>query len=388
MNFDESQLNAIKKATQSNSFFTVITGGAGTGKTTIIKEVDSLFVNSGRKVELMSPTGKAAARLSEATNRSASTIHRALKSDGTTFRRSKHEKIDVAIIDESSMIESGLLAQILQYSPKKIVLVGDGAQLQPVGKGSPFKDIINLRPDVVAKLSTCHRAKGAIHHAAQLIREGKSPSAESSSGGEKWCLKQTGQAEATVQTLIRWIKSGHYDPKQDLILSPRYKSDGGIDEVNRLIREVVNPSPEKWEIRDRVINTKNFSNVGNTGLWNGDVGTITSINASGNAEIILDRENSTIHARKPILLEKEQMKELKHAYCLSVHKAQGSEARRVFFLCFMSHFMQLSRSLIYTAITRAKEGAVVLGEMKAFYSGLNKIDSKTTVLQFLGEQAS
>ena len=358
----------------------IITGGAGSGKTTLIKRIAKALEGN---CEIMAPTGKAAARLKEATGFPACTIHRALCYDGNEFHRGGD--LGVCIIDEASMIDSWLMQSVLKFNPKQLILVGDSAQLPPVGKGQPFHDLIKLRPDIVSVLKTCHRAKGAVHMAALAIREGRNPEMRLDSGGETWTIMDTGEPKKTLATLLKWVEVGRYDATQDMILAPRYGSgqggdecDGGIDGINAAIKALVNPSIEKFSTGDRVIINKNFSN---DDLWNGDLGTITDVDTAGLPEIEVDRLKGE---RK--FLNKDHVKEMKHAYALSVHKAQGSQARRVFFMCFSRHFFQLSRPLIYTAITRAKKDVVVCGEPTAFFRGIKQQSKRVTVMQVLAQE--
>jgi exodeoxyribonuclease V alpha subunit len=397
MNLDDSQLAAVEACNQDGD--RVVTGGAGTGKTTLIKAIAD---QHGGRVILACPTGKAAARLREATGYNAKTIHSELLWDGTAFRRQGKIGIPV-IIDEASMVESWLMAKLISFEPPKLILVGDASQLAPVGRGQPFHDLCALRPDIVSTLTICHRAKGAVHIAASAIRQGHAPEKRLESGGESWTIKETGDASRTMQQIETWIRAGMYDPTKDIIISPQYGSqessneqllqsepDGGIYSINRMVKSILNPAQdgETFTPGDRVICLKNF---GEADLWNGDIGTVKAVDTKGNPFVLLDR-----HAAKDIDLEddeekaipltKEQTKQIAHAYALSVHKAQGSQFRRVFFVVFKRHSRMLSRSLIYTAVTRAREGCVVMGQTSAFYSGLNMQQTRRTVFQFLAEQ--
>ena len=372
---DESQLKAVEAACDMGD--AIITGGAGTGKTTIIKAVADNFKGL---VEIAAPTGKAAARLKEATGYPAATIHRLLLWDGEKINR-KSPWTCPLIIDESSMIDAWLLAQILTFNPPKLLLVGDAAQLPPVGKGQPFHDLLKLRPDIVTELKHCWRAQGAVHKAAKAIRSGQAPQQADNSGGETWKMIETGQAESTMEKIIQWVKAGALDFTRDIIISPTYgddqDNDGGIDSINRAVRAIVNPAESKFYRGDRVICGKNFSGLD---LWNGDLGTVGDTDIDNNLWVTLDRDP------QPRLCDKDQIRELKHAYCLSVHKAQGSQFRRVIFVCLRKHWYQLDRSLIYTAITRAQKGVCVIGELQAFYNGINTVKTKTTCLQILGKK--
>jgi len=373
MNLDAIQLLAIESALKGRD--AIINGGAGTGKTTIIKNI----MNSMNGALLMALPGKAAARLKEATGYEARTIHSHLRWDGARCNRTCDFGCPV-IIDEASMIDSWLMATLIKYKPSPLILVGDEAQLTSVGKGQPFHDLIKLRPDMVTTLTTCYRAQGAVHKAATAIRNGEAPLVSDKSGGESWLMKNTGDPHNTFSVLQKWIIGGHLDPNQDIILAPKYgtgeASDGGIKAINNMAKEILNPSEDEFSAGDRVIINKNFSA---DDLWNGDIGTITDIDTAGMPYIDLDRSNEIK------LLKKNQLKEMSLAYCLSVHKSQGSQMRRVFFVCFDRHSRMLSRSLIYTAITRAQEGVCVMGNMRAFYAGINNVKSKRTVLQELGK---
>ena len=383
MEEDSDQFTAVNAALTEQGD-RIITGGAGTGKTTIIRQIAEALDG---KCEVMAPTGKAAARLKEATGFPAGTVHRALLWDGKRFYR--EGKLPVTIIDEASMVDSCLLAAILRYEPSKIILVGDDAQLAPVGKGQPFHDLIRLRPDIVSTLRTCHRAKGAVHQAANAIRQGETPAARIESGGEAWCVKRTGGPKETLERLGQWIRDGYYDENQDIILGPQYGNanseaegapDGGIRAINATVKSWLNPSSEQYAPGDRVILNKNFSAED---LWNGDLGSITDMDNHGLPEVTLDRDQGM-----PRRLDREQFRELAHAWCLSVHKAQGSQFRQVFFCVFRRHVRMLNRPLIYTAVTRAQKAVVVCGETDVFYSGINTVCDRQTVMQALAADES
>lgn len=373
MNFDPSQLAAIRRAESGHDL--IITGSAGTGKTLIIGEI----ANRLGDYLLLTPTGKAAAQIKERTGCDACTIHRELRYDGEVFRRNEKIRCPV-IVDEASMVDSWLLARLLEYSHNQIILVGDASQLEPVGAGSPFHDLIRLRKDMVVVLDVCHRATAAIHRAAIAIRAGERPLNIDNSGGEVFQLMPTGDAESTMAAILKWVKAGKYDPTQDLMLAPVYgcgEDDGGIDAINKAVKALVNPSVEPFAVGDRVLCNKNFADLD---LWNGDMGRITAIDVGGNLFVKLDRSDTEIRC------ENEQKKEITHAYCVSVHKAQGSQARRVFFVCLNRHLRMLTRRLIYTAVTRAQKVCVVCGQLGAFYTGLNNHKMKTTIMQCLNSQ--
>ena len=377
MNFDKSQTEAIERAVSGESI--IITGGAGTGKTTIIGEIARRLNGN---VSIMSPTGKASARLKEATGYYACTVHRALGWNGETFMNA--EKLNrTVIVDESSMLDSWLLSKLVEKKPYQLILVGDSGQLPPVGRGQPFHDLVTLKPDITCTLTTCWRNKSAVHKASNMIRAGKQPEKSEASGGETWRTIQTGSPKNTENTIINWIKAGQFDPTQDIILSARYGSDetdqGNIISLNKKILDIINPheNGEDWGVGDRVICNKNFSKLD---LWNGDIGTIIDIDIDGNLWLELDRARED---SQQVLCKAEQKRQLKHAYCLSVHKSQGSQFRRVFVISLNKNARMLDRPLLYTAVTRAKKGCVVCGQLESFYQGIQKTKQRTTLLQTL-----
>jgi len=373
---DPSQRAAILAAVNAKRLH-IITGAAGTGKTTVIRHIAEAILG---KCILLAPTGKAAARVRDATGIPASTIHRELRYDGTEFQRRGriHEPV---IIDEASMLDSAILAKLLDYHPPKMILIGDVDQLPPVGSGQPFHDLVAANVNV-SRLTVNHRSKQAVHHAAEAIRAGTMPLPREKTAEESWAMYDTGPAAPTTAKLVSWIKAGLYDPQQDLILSPRYgneeEADAGIDALNKAVRDIVNPpvAGQKFNIGDRVLCCKNFSA---DDIWNGDTGTVTGLDFDDKPIVELDRDQGG----EMRTLSKEQVKECRLGYAMSVHKAQGSQFRRVFFVCLAAHYHMLSRSLIYTAITRAKQGCVVLGELRAFRAGIRKAVLKRTVLQEL-----
>ena len=394
MNLDKSQTSAVDHATGNR--FSIITGGAGTGKTTIIKTITERLEAAGEKVTLCAFAGKAASRLREACKHPAYTIHRTLGYNGVGFAAGELTT-DSLIIDESSMVSSDLMAEIVRRNPKRLVLVGDPAQLPPVGRGQPFHDLIQLRPETVVELSTCYRATEAVYQAANAIRNGARPPLSAASSGEKWNILNTGDDELTQAKLLEWIAAGSLDFEQDIILCP--KNGESVDQpctvsgLNRAIVEMigqVREKPTEFKPGDRVINTKNLPQKD---MWNGTTGTIHAIDMDGGIWISTDIPvidwNRTEDEAEPVytgkvLFSKAERIHLQHAYALTVHKSQGSQYRRVVFVALNrdSH-MLLDRSLIYTAVTRTREQCVVVGNMQAFMTGIDKVQRKRTVLQEL-----
>jgi exodeoxyribonuclease V alpha subunit len=393
INLDPTQLAAIDHACASK--FSVITGGAGTGKTTIIKEINARLT----KPVMCAFAGKAAARLKEATGKDASTIHRLLGYNGARFMLESLAGKSV-IVDEASMVDSELMAEIIKRNPERLILVGDAAQLPPVGKGQPFHDIIALRPDVVYTLTTCYRNTEAVFKAATAIRTGGSVLDHDISESEKWRVLQVGSDKQTQDAILNRVRAGFFDFNQDIILCPKNGDDdmpASVKGLNAAIAQIVLPREphERFVVGDRVMNTKNLAEKD---IWNGTTGTVTQVDISGGVSLkldepVIDWRNSGADNpvyKDDITLTKQEARNLELAYAVTVHKAQGSQYRRVCFVCLNrdSHAL-LTRSLIYTAVTRARSECYVVGDKRAFYEGIRKVSNKATVLQMFaaGEMA-
>lgn len=396
MKFDETQIGAVDHAVRNQ--FSVVTGGAGTGKTTIIKAIVDRLTEDKKKVDLCAFAGKAAARLKEATKRDASTIHRLLGYMGTGFTRESLRGRCV-IVDEASMVDSELMAEIVQRGPEKLILVGDDAQLPPVGKGQPFHDIIALRPDVVRHLTTCYRNSEAVFRAAMAIRSGQPVSDEEQSENERWRIVPTGGEEGTHEALLAQVRSGWFDFDQDIILCPKNGSAelvASVESLNVDIAAIVNPRKphETFVPGDRVMNVKNTPDKD---IWNGTTGKVQAVDTDGGVHLLLDEpvidwKRSTAEEtvyKDTVSLTRQEAKNLKLAYAITVHKSQGSQYRRVAFVCLSRDAKALlTRPLIYTAVTRTREQCVVVGERWAFQQGCRTLTAKQTVLQQLARMHS
>lgn len=397
MIFDANQSAAIQSACTHN--LSIITGGAGTGKTTIIKEITTRLESKGEKVLLCAFAGKAAARLREACEHPASTIHRMMKYNGVEFTLESLAGFTV-IMDESSMVDASIMAEVMNRKPKRLVLVGDPAQLPPVGRGQPYADIINIRPDLVSNLTTCYRATEAVYQAANVIRSGGRPPMHAESENEKWSITNTGNAERTQETILRWVKAGAFDFEQDIILVARNGENDTepctVRGLNKAIVDTISPRDEKTKFvkGDRVINTKNILELD---VWNGTTGTVHEVDIDGGVWVHTDTPvidmaksegSSEVVYTDYVLFSKEVRNHLQLAYALTVHKAQGSQARNVCMVALQrdTHCL-LDRSLLYTGVTRTKQACVVVGEVAAVYAAIDKVGHKKTVLQTINELA-
>lgn len=395
MNLDASQTAAIDRATTTR--LSIITGGAGTGKTTIIKAITERLEKAGEVVDLAAFAGKAAARLREACQHPSATIHRLLGYNGKAFLTPSLAGRSV-IVDEASMIDSALLAEIVRRDPKRLTLVGDPAQLPPVGRGQPFHDLISLRPDLVAELSTCYRATEAVYQAATAIRHGGRPPMSAQSEGEQWTMLNSGDARRTQRLILQWVEEGAFDFEKDVILCARNGENDDdactVRGLNKAITDLVSPrrTGHKFNVGDRVINTKNLPEID---CWNGTSGTVHAIDIDQGVWVRTDipviDHSKTKDARNPVytshvLFSKDNRKHLQLAYALTVHKAQGSQYRNVCFAGFQrDSWGLLDRALLYTGVTRTKQACVVVGELAAIWRAIDRVERKRTVLQELAE---
>lgn len=386
MNFDQQQLNAITRAATSR--FSIINGGAGCGKTTIIKAVAERLAQAGKDVLLCAFAGKAAARLAEATGREASTIHRMLGYMGDLGFTVRHLHGSTVILDEASMVSSDLMAEIAKRKPDALILVGDEAQLVPVGAGQPFHDLIRLLPDKVATLTTCYRNKEAIYKAALKIRAGQMPdSFQDTTDNEKWLIDPAGNAQQTHARILTAVRSGEIDFTQDIIICPRNGEDPDqpccVESLNRDIKAIVNPSKGKIATGDRIVNTKNMADLD---IWNGTTATVKTLDTGGGCWLTLDfpirRSDGT--EEHTVLVPKDSVKHLELAYAMTVHKSQGSQYCKVIFVTLTRDTKTLlNRSMLYTGVTRARRECIVIGEPEALRAAVKTATHRHTVMQEL-----
>ncbi len=384
--YAENQTDAIKKAL--NSRILIISGGPGTGKTTIVNAITALYRQMGLSFLLAAPTGRAAYRLSEVTGEDASTIHRLLEAgiDPATgsliFTRDEDNplKADAVIIDEMSMVDILLFHALLSAIPKKarIILVGDPDQLPPIGPGFPFSDMIRSGaiPCVILTEIFRQAQESLIVMNAHRVNKGQMP--ELRDRKNDFFFLPAKNEEDVAQTILglcttRLPKNMGIPAEQIQVLTPTKKGAAGTGNLNIRLQAGLNPSdPNKREKQfgaftfregDRVMQVRNnydiiwrssdSSQVG-TGIFNGDVGVIAQIDPKmEQLRIVFDG--------KEAVYEYAQLGELEPAYAMTVHKSQGSEYRAVILAAWNSSPYLLKRSVLYTAITRAKELLIIVG---------------------------
>ena len=386
IDYSQEQLQAIREAATSGLL--LITGGPGTGKTTILSGILELFGRMQLRPLLAAPTGRAAKRLTEVTGEDASTIHRLLEAgiDPVTgkmfFARDEDNplKCDAVIVDEMSMVDVTLLHSLLQAVPqgKRLILVGDPDQLPPVGPGFPFGDMLRSGELPTVRLTEIFRQaqQSLIVMNAHRVNRGEMPDLKCVNSDFFFMRRQN---EEGVCSLIRDLcatrlpKNMGIPPEQIQVLSPTRKGAVGTVNLNRLLQEALNPpSPDRKERQfgdflfregDRVMQIRNNydilwkksdgSAVG-AGIFNGDVGTIQSIDPSTEVMTVLFDDRLAEY-------DFTQLNELEPAYAMTVHKSQGSEYRAVVLAAWNGSPYLLSRSILYTAITRARELLVIVG---------------------------
>ena len=366
----------------------VITGGPGTGKTTILKGILSLYDELELETLLAAPTGRAAKRMSELTGREASTIHRLLGAkmaeDGQSVIFSKHEgdplNCDALVLDECSMVDITLMSSLLKALKPgcRLVLVGDADQLPSVGPGNVFSDIIRSQTVPTVRLTEIFRQKGdsRIVRNAHMINRGEHPDFEANTGDffRLRRLKGGTAVETIVELCARRLPENMKIPSANIqVLSPTRKGETGTVNLNRRLQAALNPPSESkkeklfgeavFRVGDRVIQTKNNydtiwktkGGVSGAGVYNGDIGTIAQIDPITET-LTVDFED------KLATYSFEMLNELEHAWALTVHKSQGSEYRAVVLALSGDVQMLLTRGVLYTAVTRAKELLIMVGD--------------------------
>ncbi|MDD5863302.1 MAG: ATP-dependent RecD-like DNA helicase [Firmicutes bacterium] len=384
--YSQEQTNAIREAATTGLL--LITGGPGTGKTTILKGILSLLGQMQLACLLAAPTGRAAKRLTEVTGAEASTIHRLLEAaiDPSTgnmcFVRDEDNplKCDAVIVDEMSMVDVELLHHLLKAIPrgKRLILVGDPDQLPPVGPGFPFSDMLRSEKLPTVRLTEIFRQaqQSLIVMNAHRVNRGEMPELKNVKSDFFFMRRQS---EETVASLIRDLcttrlpKNMGIPPEQIQVLSPTRKGGVGTAALNKMLQAALNPPAEGKKERvfgdivfregDRVMQIRNNydilwkktdgSAVG-AGVFNGDVGTVTAIDPG--AETMTVRFDDRVAD-----YDFTQLNELEPAYAMTVHKSQGSEYRAVILTAWNGSPYLLSRSILYTAITRARELLIIVG---------------------------
>jgi len=411
-----SQREAIQNALMSPML--ILTGGPGTGKTTVIKGIVELYGElHGCSLEpkdylkkdepfpilLAAPTGRAAKRMTESTGLPAVTIHRLLGFNGTEgFDRDEASPLEgkILIVDETSMLDIWLANQLFKALPEhiQVIMVGDEDQLPSVGPGQVLKDLLQSERIPTVRLTDIYRqAEGSsIIELAHDIKKGFLPPNVTAKQADRSFIRcSTAQVAQVVEKVALNAKNKGYTAKDIQVLAPMYRGPAGIDRLNVLLQEIFNPNPDgkrkeiafgdvKYRIGDKVLQ---LVNQPESNVFNGDIGEIISIiYAKENTEkqdmIYISFEGNEVEYTR------QDLNQITHAYCCSVHKSQGSEFPIVILPITRSYYRMLQRNLIYTAITRSKQSLIICGEEDALRMGIERADElqrQTTLCQKLQE---
>ncbi|WP_373995346.1 SF1B family DNA helicase RecD2 [Peribacillus asahii] len=411
-----AQKEAIQTALQSPML--ILTGGPGTGKTTVIKGIVELYselhgvsmnIKDYKKDEepfpfvLAAPTGRAAKRMAESTGLPAVTIHRLLGWNGSEgFAHDADNPIEgrIVIIDEMSMVDTWLAHQLLKALPEhsQLILVGDEDQLPSVGPGQVLKDLLASKAIPTIALQHIYRqADGSsIIELAHEMKKGHVPHDVAKQQVDRSFIRcQQSQMADVIKQVVQNARKKGYSSRDIQVLAPMYKGPAGIDVLNKMLQEVLNGDSEKkrrelqfgdvvYRTGDKVLQ---LVNQPEEGVFNGDMGEIVTI--------IFAKEN-TDHVDKVVIsfegievtYTKQDLNQITHAYCCSIHKSQGSEFPIVILPVVRSYYRMLRRNLLYTAITRSKDFLIICGEEEAFRLGVERNDEtqrRTTLREKLQE---
>ena len=403
------QIDAIKSCFEEN--ISIITGGPGTGKTTIINTISKIYLDNGYNISLCAPTGRAAKRIEETTGIEAKTIHRMLGYIPSSYDDIGHFEYnednpldtDVIIIDEMSMVDVVLFEKLLRgmKDNTRLVIVGDVDQLPSVGAGNVLRDLINSKKIKYTKLVDIFRQSESsnIIVNAHKINNGQEPILNEKNSD--FFFLKTGAPAITRNVVVDLIskrlpKAYGYDFSRDIqILTQSRKGICGVFELNRLLQDILNPKNEEtdellvgnklFRVNDKVMQTKNNYNLSfvdsdgdeNFGVYNGDMGHIIFIDKSSK-KLTVEMDDKRL-----IDYTLEDLDNLELAYAITIHKSQGSEFKSVIIPMFDGYKLLQTRNLLYTAITRAKENIVLVGDKNVMNNMIrnNTINSRYSNLE-------
>ncbi|MFA5306808.1 MAG: ATP-dependent RecD-like DNA helicase [Candidatus Babeliales bacterium] len=391
---NEDQQRGILSCLQNKA--TIITGGPGTGKTTLVKRLIHTLETNHVRFKLAAPTGRAAKRLFESTGKNTETLHRLLEftPGAMTFARNENNalELDYLIVDEASMIDVFLMHAIMKALPwhATLVLIGDIDQLPSVGAGNVLKDMIDSEKVATVRLTQIFRQaqNSLIIVNAHRVNRGEFPQSYVPGSKKDFVYLKEDTPENIFPVLRKLyeqqLPQANIAPADSIVLVPMNRGIVGTQRLNQELQMILNPTenPAKqasqfgtiYKVSDRVMQIRNNYDKF---VFNGDIGTITDINT-------VDHELTVTFGDRNLTYDFTELNELTLSYAVSIHKSQGSEFACVIIPIFMQHFILLQRNLIYTAITRAKKLCILIGQSKAIAMGIRN-DKGTKRLTFLKE---
>ena len=403
------QIKAIKEALQSKIY--LLTGGPGTGKTTIINGIVAIYAalkdisldineykNEQFPILLAAPTGRASKRMNETTGLPASTIHRLLGLGSGDEDEREHNQLEgsLLIVDEMSMVDTGLFDTLMDAIPTnmQVIFVGDKDQLPSVGPGQVFADLL-ASPDLPKiELKAIYRQENesSVITLAHAIKNGTLPTDIKQGKSDRSFIECNAyQIENVVRQVVEKAKSKGFKTRDFQILAPMYRGPAGIDKLNEMLQEILNPhvtgkkqvefNKLHFRIGDKVLHLVNSPE---NNIFNGDIGEIVGIVTAKESKdhqesLIIDFDDNEVEFKR-----KDWIK-IRLAYCISIHKAQGSEFKMVILPMVQQYTRMLNRNLLYTAVTRAKDFLILLGEPAAYMSSVKQvaINRETTLVKRL-----
>lgn len=385
--FDEIQKEAINAFVSTK--FMVLTGGPGTGKTTIVKAAIEVYqkLEEEGKIALVAPTGRAAKRLNELTGLDTHTIHRLLKWDvqSNEFIHNSSNPIEYSllIIDEFSMVDTVLFARLLEASKyvQKILIIGDHEQLPSVSPGDVLRDILKIPAVTIVKLNNVYRQmqdSGIIKVAHQIRNNNIENEIDFSIYSDiNFVNSDNAHVLPITKKIVEKAMSEGYTIQDIQVLAPMYQGIAGIDALNTMLQDVINPDDafknsiqigtKKFREGDKLLQLKNRVE---DNVFNGDIGILVEVRLKDNFETLTD---TIVVDFDGIIIEytANDFNQLTLAYCMSIHKAQGSEFKIVIMPVLRDYYVMLQKRILYTGITRAKQSLFLVGEKDALYLGIS-----------------
>ncbi len=398
IDYDNIQETAIKTALEEN--ITIISGGPGTGKTTILNGIVKMYINEHKlspveiieNIALIAPTGRASKKMSQATGLYACTIHRYLKwfKESDSFEYDEYNKTahKFVVIDEASMIDVKLFSALLKAlkTNVKLLLVGDSFQLPSVGAGLVLNNLIESDMFNFIPLTKIYRQSDN-SFIPYLAKEIKQMELE-----EDFLIKKddynfincdSNNLKLMIEKVVLNAKEKKLTEDNIQILAPIYKGENGIDKLNSILRNIYNPSLKQKEViygdicfreNDKVLQ---LTNDPDNNIYNGDIGRIIKIIMSPKIKIVIDFDGNVVE------LDKKNLKNIRHAYVISIHKSQGSEFDHVIMPVCKEYYGMMYNKLLYTGVSRAKKSLILLGDPSVFAAGVrnNRADQRNSTLK-------